>query len=89
MAVYREESQVDIQTEVETGGQDGVQKAIRSLIPVLSRGPKACLSLAGWLLKQIPLPCGASRTQGVDFLYLPPESNRGTREVQRYPVSVP
>ena len=56
MAVHREESQADIQTEVETGGQDGVQRAVRSLTTVFSWGWKACHSLAVWLLKQIPFP---------------------------------
>ena len=63
MAVYREENQADIQTEVETEGQDEIQRAVRSLIPMLSWGWKAFLSQAVWLLKQIPLSCGASRTK--------------------------
>lgn len=89
MAVYGQENQADIQREVETEGQDEVQRAVRSLISVLSWGWQACLSLAVWLLKQIPLSCGASRMKRVDFLSLPQASSRDALKVQWYPVSVP
>lgn len=69
MAVHREENQADVQREVVTGGQDAVQRAVKSLIPVLSWGWKAYLTPGP--LKQISLPHQASRSR---FLLLAPRS---------------
>lgn len=45
-AVYREEGQADTEREVEMAGQDRVQKAVLSFVPMLFLGGKACWPLA-------------------------------------------